>query len=82
MYFILISARTVKFLNFQTPENFAIMYLKFKKRGQTFGHFVKKDANGIANSEDPDQTAPLGAVLSGSALFAQTCLSENLGSLR
>ena len=37
---------------------------------------------GIANSEDPDQTAPVGAVLSGSALFAQTYLSENLGSLR
>ena len=40
-----------------------------------------KDVDGIANSEDPDQTAPLGAVWSGSALFAQTCLSENLGSL-
>ena len=38
-----------------------------------------KDADGMANSVDPDQTAPLG---SGSALFAQTCLSENLGSLR
>ena len=24
--------------------------------------FHQKDANGIANSEDPDQTAPLGAV--------------------
>ena len=31
---------------------------------------------------DPDQTAPLGAVRSGSALFAQACMSENLGSLR
>ena len=41
-----------------------------------------KDAAGIANSVDPDQTAPLGAVWSGSALFAQTYLSENLGSLR
>ena len=39
------------------------------------------DADGMANSVDPDQTAPLGAVWSGSALFAQTCLSENLGSL-
>ena len=29
-----------------------------------------KDAAGIANSVDPDQTAPLGAVWSGSALFA------------
>ena len=33
------------------------------------------DADGMANSVDPDQTAPL-----GSALFAQTYLSENLGS--
>ena len=33
-----------------------------------------KDTGGMANSIDPDQT--------GSALFAQTCLSENLGSLR
>ena len=40
------------------------------------------DADGMANSADPDQTAPVGAVWSGSALFAQTYLSENLGSLR
>ena len=39
------------------------------------------DADGIANSVDPDQTAPLGAIWSGSTLFAQTHLSENLGSL-
>ena len=37
------------------------------------------DADGMANNVDPDQTAPL---WSGSALFAQTYLSENLGSLR
>ena len=36
-----------------------------------------KDAEGMANSVDP-----LGAVWSEFALFAQTCLSENLGSLR
>ena len=53
---------TVKFLNFRMPENFAVIYLKFKKRGQTFEYFAKKDANGMANSGDPDQTAPLGAV--------------------
>ena len=40
------------------------------------------DADGMANSVDPDQTAPLGAVWSGSALFAQAYLSENFGSLR
>ena len=43
-----------------------------------------KDADRIANSVDPDQTAPLGlgAVWSGSALFAQAYLSENLRWLR
>ena len=40
------------------------------------------DADGMANSVDTDQTAPLGAVWSGSALFAQASLSENFGSLR
>ena len=40
------------------------------------------DADGMANSVDTDQTAPLGAVWSASTLFAQTCLSENLRSLR
>ena len=32
----------------------------------------------MANSEDPDQTAPSGAVWSGSALFAYSILSEKL----
>ena len=50
---------TVKFLNFHTPENFAVIYLKFKQRGQILGYFHQKDANGIANSVDPDQTPPL-----------------------
>ena len=36
------------------------------------------DADGMAKSVDPDQ----GAVWSGSAMFAQAYLSENLGSLR
>ena len=36
------------------------------------------DADRMAKSVDPDQTAPLGAVWSGSALFAQAYLSENL----
>ena len=37
-----------------------------------------KDADEIANSVDPDQNAPLGAVWSGSALFAQAYLSKKL----
>ena len=48
---------TVKFQNFRTPENFAVMDLNFKQRGQSSGYFIR-----IANSKDPDQTAPLGAV--------------------
>ena len=55
-------APTVKFLNFRMSENFAVIYIKFKQRGQTLGCFIKKDMNRIANSEDPDPTAPLGAV--------------------
>ena len=42
--------------------------------------------SGMANSEDPDQTAPSGAVWSGSALFAYgillvTLVFEILGHL-
>ena len=33
---------TVKFLNFRTPENFAVICLKFKQRGKTLGYLVKK----------------------------------------
>ena len=40
------------------------------------------DADGIANSVDPDQIAPRRAVLSGSARFAPAYLSENLGQLQ
>ena len=41
-----------------------------------------KGAYWMANSVDPDQIAPSEAVWSGSTLFVQICLSENLGSLR
>ena len=53
---------TVKFLNFGRPEIFALIYIKFEQRGQTLRVFCQNGANGIANSENPDQTAPLGAV--------------------
>ena len=41
---------------------------KIQTKRQNLLIFWLKDANGIANSEDPDQTAPLAAVCSGSAL--------------
>ena len=44
------------------------------------------DADGMANKVEPDQTAPEQKKQSDlglhSTLYAQTCLSENLGSLR
>ena len=41
-----------------------------------------KDADGMANGVDPDQTAPLGAVWSGSTMFAKIYPSEILGILQ
>ena len=41
-------------------------------------HVSLKMLSGMANSVDPDQTAPSGAVWSGSALFAYAILSETL----
>ena len=51
---------------------------RIQTKRQSLRVFCQKDVNGKANSEDPDQTVPLGAVSSGSALFAQTYPSENL----
>ena len=50
-----------KIPKFSDPKNCAVIYLKFKQR-PNLREFRQKGANGIANSEDPDQTAPLGAV--------------------
>ena len=50
-------SRTVKFLNFWTLDNFAVIYLKFKQR-VNLRVFHQKDANEIANNADPDQIAP------------------------
>ena len=52
----------VKFQNFRTQENFAVIILKLDKNFFYHGLINPKDADSIANSEDPDQTAPLGAV--------------------
>ena len=82
------SLYTVKFLNFGMREIFVVIYLKFKQRGLRV--FCQNDANGIANSEDPDsdqsgQTVQISLgkqCWSRSALFAKTDLSENLESLQ
>ena len=33
---------TAKLLNFRTPENFAVIYLRFKQISRILGYFVKK----------------------------------------
>ena len=50
---------TVKILNFRTQET-AVIHLKFKQR-PNLKVFHQKYANGLANSDDPDQAAPLRA---------------------
>ena len=68
-------------ISFRTPETFVVITLKFEL--WLYHRLMSpNDADEMANSVDPDQTAHLGAVWSGSALFAQAYLSENLGSLR
>ena len=54
---------TLKFLNFRTPENCCNLPKTQTKRPNP-RVFRQTDANGIANSEDPDQTASRGAVCS------------------
>ena len=52
---------TVKLPNFRILKNCCNLP-KIQTKRPNLGIFHQKDANGIANSEDPDQTAPLGAV--------------------
>ena len=59
----LVLYNTVKFLNFWMPENcFNLLNIMIQTKRPNLRVFRQKDANGIANSEDPDQTAPLGAI--------------------
>ena len=59
-----------------------VIVVKVERCGFTLPEPIQKGGGGIANSVDPDQTAPSGAVCSGSALFAQTYLSQYLELLR
>ena len=59
--FCLTILSTVKFLNFRTP-NFCCKLPKIQTRGPNLRLFYQNGAKGIAKGEDPDQTAPLGAV--------------------
>ena len=67
---------TVKILKIRAPKRFLVNILKFEHSGFTI--MRPKDADGMANTEDPHQMTPKGAVCSVSILFAQTCLTRNL----
>ena len=54
-----------------------VINLKYKERGL----FCRKDACGIANSEDPDQTASRGAVSPRSAPFAPNVTVQKFRNL-
>ena len=69
-----------KILKYLTTQTIAVIILKFEC-GSYHRVTSPKDADGMANSVDPDQTAHLRAVWSGSTVFAQAYLSKNLGSL-
>ena len=64
-----------KFHKYSDTQNICCNHPKSWTRWRFRKVMHPKDAEGIANSVDPDQTAPLGAVWSGSALFAQPDLS-------
>ena len=71
-----------KFPNYSDTQNICCNHSKIWTMWLYHRVMNPNDADRMANSGDPDQTAPLGAVWSGPALFAQAYLSENLGSLR
>ena len=47
---------------FSDARKFSCNQSKIQTKRPNLRVFCQKDTNGIANSEDPDQTAPLGAV--------------------
>ena len=83
--FIVLALCTVFYRKFPKYSDTQIIYCNTPKIWTMWLYYrvmSPNKAEGMANSVDPDQTAPLGAVWYGSALFAQAYLSENLGSLR
>ena len=62
----------INILKIMTPKIFTVITLKFLTRWLYHRVMRSKDADGMANSFEPDQTAPLGAVWTGSTQFAQT----------
>ena len=70
-----------QFPKYSDTQNICCNHAKIWTMGLYHRVVSPNDADRMANSEDPDQTAPLEAGWSGSALFAKTCLSRNSGKL-
>ena len=51
-----------KIPKFSDPRKHCCDLPKIQTKTPNLREFLEKGANGIANSQDPDQTAPLGAV--------------------
>ena len=73
----------LRILNSKTPhhtylDSLIILILRFEQVSST-PYEMSQKCDRMANCVDPNQTAPLGAVWSGFTLFAQVCLSQNLG---
>ena len=71
-----------KFPKYSDTQIFCCNHPKFSTMWLYNSVMSPNNADGMGKSVDPDQTAPVGAVWSGCALFALHCLPENLGSLR
>ena len=59
---------------FSDPSKLSCNLSQTRTKRPNLRVFCQKDPNGIANSEDPDQTAPLGAMLAIKLCYVQTIL--------
>ena len=75
---ILVIQCTVKVLKLSGTQNACCNHPKIQTQRSFHREFFPKAADGMTNSEDPDPTAPLGGLMSGSALFAKVCLHCNI----
>ena len=73
---------TVKILKLWTPEKNVAIVLKFEPWGFTIDSVSKRWRRNVKQCRPWSDCSSRGAVWSGSTLFAQTYLSEKLGSLR
>ena len=74
-----VPVKTVKVMSSRSVNLLKILLTKVWTRTSDYLEMYPKGASWITNTVDPEQTAPLGAVWSGSAVFAQACPCKYLG---